>query len=43
MLETKPEGRFCENYIAKGMVLEDQKQMYLCTNTFIAGIYKEGR
>jgi hypothetical protein len=44
MLETKPKGRFCENqYIAKGMVLKNQKQIYLFTNTVIAGIYKEGR
>jgi hypothetical protein len=43
MLETEPKGPFCENYVANGMVLEDQKQICLCTNTVLAGIYKEGR
>jgi hypothetical protein len=42
VVETEPKGRFCEIYVAKGMVLEDQKQIYLCTNTVIAGICKEG-
>jgi hypothetical protein len=36
-------ARFCENRIAKGMVLEDQKQMHLWTNTVIAGNCNEGR
>ncbi len=43
MVENKPKWRFCENNIAKGMVPEDQQQIYVRTNTVIAGTYKEGR
>jgi hypothetical protein len=42
MVETKPKGRFCEKYIGKGMVLEDQTRISMCTNTAIlAGNPKE--
>jgi hypothetical protein len=44
--ETESKGRFCEDCVAKGMVLDDQKQTCLCTKNaaiIVAGNSKKGR